>query len=225
VVVCWRGEISSVVVWTNIIDALKIHGHSGATRVEWLDKDFKEKVLDELAVLSLKEQRRLMFGTPYPGSVSEDEQKDRLSYTDESLGLLFRGMQRSADIEPKHHFPQTTEELNTRLIQAVGSYSDNPRPKNREEAVAYLMSHLSREVLDEIALTASEDDLYAYHQGLGTAIRNTFGLWENNEALRIDCGYVDEPLHEGADGSSHVILVALRNKLLFGTIEGIRKTP
>lgn len=37
-VVRWTaGEHRSTVVWASVEDALAIHGHGGATRVEWLD--------------------------------------------------------------------------------------------------------------------------------------------------------------------------------------------
>jgi hypothetical protein len=35
VVLRWRGEHSSTVVWASIDDALAIHGHAGLTRVVW----------------------------------------------------------------------------------------------------------------------------------------------------------------------------------------------
>lgn len=37
VVVCWRGEHSSVVVWPSMEDAMAIHGHDGATEAHFLD--------------------------------------------------------------------------------------------------------------------------------------------------------------------------------------------
>lgn len=35
----WRGEKQSTVVWNSIDDAIAIHGHGGATRIEWLDRE------------------------------------------------------------------------------------------------------------------------------------------------------------------------------------------
>jgi hypothetical protein len=35
VVLRWRGEHASTVVWASIDDALAIHGHDGLTRVVW----------------------------------------------------------------------------------------------------------------------------------------------------------------------------------------------
>jgi hypothetical protein len=37
-VVRWHGEHRSTVVWGSVADALAIHGHGGATRVEWVDQ-------------------------------------------------------------------------------------------------------------------------------------------------------------------------------------------
>jgi hypothetical protein len=34
----WLGKYASTVVWASIDDALAVHGHDGATRVEWLDR-------------------------------------------------------------------------------------------------------------------------------------------------------------------------------------------
>jgi hypothetical protein len=36
-VVHWRGERRSTVVWPSIHDVQAIHGHNGATHIEWLD--------------------------------------------------------------------------------------------------------------------------------------------------------------------------------------------
>ncbi len=35
VVLRWRGEHASTVVWSSVESALAIHGHDGATRVVW----------------------------------------------------------------------------------------------------------------------------------------------------------------------------------------------
>jgi hypothetical protein len=37
VVLRWLGEIPSTVNWRNIEDAMKIHGHNGATELVWID--------------------------------------------------------------------------------------------------------------------------------------------------------------------------------------------
>jgi hypothetical protein len=36
-VIRWRGERQSTVVWPSIDDVKAIHGHNGATRIEWID--------------------------------------------------------------------------------------------------------------------------------------------------------------------------------------------
>lgn len=37
VVIRWRGERQSTVVWPGIEDVEAIHGHSGATVIDWVD--------------------------------------------------------------------------------------------------------------------------------------------------------------------------------------------
>lgn len=37
VVIRWRGERQSTVLWTGIGDVEAIHGHGGATRIAWID--------------------------------------------------------------------------------------------------------------------------------------------------------------------------------------------
>jgi hypothetical protein len=37
-VIRWRGERQSTVVWPSVEDVEAIHGHNGATRIEWVDE-------------------------------------------------------------------------------------------------------------------------------------------------------------------------------------------
>lgn len=37
VAIRWRGRHASTVVWERLDDAIAVHGHSGATTVEWID--------------------------------------------------------------------------------------------------------------------------------------------------------------------------------------------
>lgn len=37
VAIRWRGSAASTVIWSRIEDAIAIHGHGGATVVEWID--------------------------------------------------------------------------------------------------------------------------------------------------------------------------------------------
>jgi uncharacterized protein DUF6794 len=85
-------------------------------------------------------------------------------------------------------------------------------PITKAQAVDILINELPKDVKSQIA-KMTDDQLYGYHFSLGMAIRNRFGLWEGNTALITDCGYVHQPPHEAADGSSHIILAALRNRL------------
>lgn len=37
VVIRWAGKAQSTVVWNNIVDAVKVHGHGNSTIVVWVD--------------------------------------------------------------------------------------------------------------------------------------------------------------------------------------------
>lgn len=51
------------------------------------------------------------------------------------------------------------------------------------------MDEMSKKDLAEVR-TAAFDDLILYHHGLGTSIRNAFGLWAGNAALAQDCNRI-----------------------------------
>ena len=83
-------------------------------------------------------------------------------------------------------------------------------PKTIAEAVDRLLSTLSEEDKEAIKNTA-KNDLLDLHFGLGTYIRNAFGLWDKNEELLKAC-CPHYPLCE-ADEASGVIIDALWEKL------------
>lgn len=79
-------------------------------------------------------------------------------------------------------------------------------PTTLSETVAILTAELPERQRIVIAGTL-EEDLVRFHHGLGTYIRNRFGLWGPNPALRAACK-VSHP-----DDASAVILRALRDHL------------
>lgn len=84
-------------------------------------------------------------------------------------------------------------------------------PSSVQEAVDYIIQMYSwieggNEFLQQFA-TENKDDLYKYHHGFGTAIRNNFRLWINNKSLMEDTG-TDHP-----DDASMVIIEALWERL------------
>ena len=99
-------------------------------------------------------------------------------------------------------------------------------PATVSEAAARIVRALSRREKSGLA-SASDEDLYAHHFGLGASIRNNFGLWEGNTDLLDDCTQraqstdrkANGELGEAAlfvgrmdvDGASHTILLAARD--------------
>jgi len=79
-------------------------------------------------------------------------------------------------------------------------------PRTIEAAINKLIETLDKKERDIIKNTA-KGELIMFHHGFGTAIRNTFGLWNNNPALLKDCKC------EHPDDASMVIIKALWKKL------------
>ncbi len=77
-------------------------------------------------------------------------------------------------------------------------------PRTLEEAVTVLRQVLKKKDLENIR-DKKEADLIMLHHGLGTYIRNGFGLWRDNQQLREACG--GPTLHP--DSASMVIIKAL----------------
>ena len=61
-------------------------------------------------------------------------------------------------------------------------------PTTVEEAVQIIKNNwISQEDRDWI-LRNPEDAMVSLHMSFGMAVRNEFGLWQNNSALRASCG-------------------------------------
>ncbi len=85
--------------------------------------------------------------------------------------------------------------------------SELPRwPRSKDDAVVLLKDLMSEADLDALAATPRDHLIGNYHFGLGMYIRNGFGLWRGNEALRVDLsqGEVTHP-----DELSGMIIEAL----------------
>jgi hypothetical protein len=81
-------------------------------------------------------------------------------------------------------------------------------PKTLTEAVDRLIAVWSEESRTKL-LNTPRDKLVTHHFGLGTGIRNEFGLWSGNTFLLADCGHPE--MH--ADTASSVIIQAAWNRL------------
>lgn len=79
-------------------------------------------------------------------------------------------------------------------------------PRTVEEAVNQILKEMS-ETDKETIRNKKKGELIMYHHGWGTAIRNSFGLWGNNQALLEDTG------KNHPDGASMVIIEAVWEKL------------
>ncbi len=72
---------------------------------------------------------------------------------------------------------------------ATAEQAPSNMPKTCDEAVNILLTKIAEEDLSAIRKT-TVDGLIIYHHGLGTTIRNEFGLWVGNLSLVIDCNTV-----------------------------------
>ena len=79
-------------------------------------------------------------------------------------------------------------------------------PQTIEQAVAVLLKQLPESEKDNIA-SMSRDSLINLHFGLGTQIRNDFGLWGGNTALLESTG------NSHPDDAAMAIIEALWRKL------------
>jgi hypothetical protein len=125
------------------------------------------------------------------GAVLEDVGVN-LHLADGTLLLVYRGQTLYA-FQPCPTMPKYLGEL-------------PPFPRTLSETVAILAAELSEQ--DRIVMAGTlETDLVRFHHGLGTYIRNRFGLWGANPALLAACK-VSHP-----EDASAVVLRALRDHL------------
>lgn len=79
-------------------------------------------------------------------------------------------------------------------------------PQTIEQAVVVLLDQLPADAKHKIA-AMSRDDLIILHFGLGTSIRNDFGLWSGNTALLESAG------NSHPDDAAMTIIEALWRRL------------
>jgi len=85
------------------------------------------------------------------------------------------------------------------------NYNDH-LPQTIEQAVGVLLEQLSAGEKHQIA-AMSQDDLIYLHFGLGTQVRNDFGLWSGNTAL------LESTSNTHPDDAAMVIIEALWRRL------------
>jgi len=68
-------------------------------------------------------------------------------------------------------------------VSSAGAQSSlGPAPANLEAAIRALQERLPAEVLQQMR-AGSEDDMVRFHHGLGTSLRNEWGLWSGDSDL------------------------------------------
>ena len=94
-------------------------------------------------------------------------------------------------------------------------------PATVDEAVKILIKELTLE--DKKAISQmSNDQLVGLHDTLGRAIRNRFGLWQDNKELLNDCAKFEPPQSDLVNGTIHpddastIIMHILRDRLESG---------
>jgi len=81
-------------------------------------------------------------------------------------------------------------------------------PSTVDEAVDMILEDTDDESRD-LLRSQPREDMIQYHHGWGTGIRNAFGLWAGNEALRASCG--NPRIHP--DDCSMIIIEAVWDRL------------
>lgn len=95
-VIRWLGETPSTVVWNSIEDAMKIHGHGGATRFVWFDSVSSDIVhdaqvrADERAKWTRALATMLRKSTEHPHYVALLKAADWLDPTDRHMSARMR---------------------------------------------------------------------------------------------------------------------------------------
>jgi hypothetical protein len=109
------------------------------------------------------------------------------------------------------------------LTTSMADFLAPELPRTVQEAVECLLQTLGPAEKEAI-VEKPEAELIDLHFGLGTRIRNEFGLWQGNHALRLDCQRIrfkdmanisDGLLVIHLDDASMVIIRALWSRLRY----------
>ena len=135
------------------------------------------------------------------------------------------------------------------VLRFIRGLTAKPEPKGREEppqtiedAVATLVSLMDDDDLKAIKAHPNSDAMIQYHHTLGRQVRNSFGLWQGNQALLDACGesHPDdasgkilealwehlqdadrEPCEVNADGDGMEDIKAVYDRLGKGSVQGL----
>jgi hypothetical protein len=117
------------------------------------------------------------------------------------------GSRKSERIALMEMFPQLSAEDALRIYPDVDEMLVRALwPITLDQAVTRLLDDMDDAEKKAVRDTKKED-LILFHHGLGTGIRNEFGLWRGNTNLLADCH------SENPDGASMVIINAVWQRL------------
>jgi len=116
--------------------------------------------------------------------------------------------------------------LLTLALAASPSLAADPSPKESwpstvDEAVDRLLSDFPADDVDWMRRSPKDEVVSQLYMGYGTGVRNEFGLWGGNDALRGSCRKYD-PEGGGAEGCSVVIIKAMWDKVQAQTDPALR---
>ncbi len=106
----------------------------------------------------------------------------------------------------------------TRARGAQQRWPNAPLPSTVDEAVVRLLGDLPAADIDWIRRNPKDSVTGQIYMGYGTGVRNEFGLWGGNDALRKSCGTEDP------EGCSVVIIEAMWDRVQAQTNPALRSS-
>jgi hypothetical protein len=163
VAIRWLTGTASTVIWDNSEDAVAIHGHGGKTHIEWLDTpppegNWQKEIMDKLSGIPMKEWKRLLFGTPYPGYSSEATPPDEKKHTPRDLkSVIYRSVFEPSTVPESEQAVDQDAVRHSRImlmaLRHIAHYLDNgPAAYNPQafiKAMHYLIN-VARDALREV---------------------------------------------------------------------------
>ncbi len=96
------------------------------------------------------------------------------------ISLCLASAQEARMIDPQRDEERLRAALGELQVESESTQNREKIPTMLSEAHGKLEGMLSAEELAKIDAMSSEDDMVAYHMGLGARLRNTWGLWQGS---------------------------------------------